>query len=118
MWVNFKGRFAINGANVHLDRVELKRTARTRSPSVTSTSITGRNRRIKCAHVSVFAHARNLLAKENWKLGGDGDFTGVFHLFKGGHDCPGTSPARSPQWTTIAFRRCLDRSIGRAVSLK
>ena len=28
--------------------------------------------------------------KENWALAGDGDFTGTFHLFKGGHDLTGT----------------------------
>jgi hypothetical protein len=29
-------------------------------------------------------------AKERWRLKGDGDFTGVFHLFKGGRELKGT----------------------------
>ena len=37
------------------------------------------------------AHGRVLLhQKEAWELAGDGDFTGKFHLFKGGHDLSGT----------------------------
>ena len=55
--------------------------------------------------------------KENWELTGDGDFTGTFHLFKGGHDLTGTFTSavagvndyRFPQlygslhWTPKAF---------------
>ena len=29
-------------------------------------------------------------AKERWRLTGDGDFTGTFHLFKGGRELKGT----------------------------
>ena len=40
------------------------------------------------------AHARDLLQRARpWALTGDGDFTGTFHLFKGGHDLTGTFPS-------------------------
>ena len=56
-------------------------------------------------------------ANETWRLTGDGDFNGTFHLFKGGHDLHGTFASivagvndyRFPalygslQWTPDAF---------------
>ena len=47
--------------------------------------------------------------KENWELAGDGDFTGTFHLFKGGHDLTGTFTQRG--------RRRLRLSVSAAVRL-
>ncbi|MBI4486550.1 MAG: hypothetical protein HY655_11120, partial [Acidobacteria bacterium] len=54
---------------------------------------------------------------ESWELAGEGDFTGVFHLFKGGHDLTGTFTSEelgvndyrfpelygSLRWTPTAF---------------
>ena len=36
--------------------------------------------------VQLPADARDLLRAERWRLGGEGHFAGVFHLFKGGRD--------------------------------
>ena len=43
-------------------------------------------------------------ADQNWELTGDGDFTGTFHLFKGGHDLSGTFTSDvARRGTTIGF---------------
>jgi hypothetical protein len=90
MWVNFKGRFAIDGAKVHLDRVELE-TDGAHSVAVGDVDFDHWPEQTYQVRSRVqFSRMREIFfARENWKLGGDGDFTGVFHLFKGGHDLAG-----------------------------
>ena len=90
MWVNFKGRFAINGAKVHLDRVEME-TDGAHSVAVGDVDFDHWPEQTYQVRSRVqFPRMREIFfAKENWKLGGDGDFTGMFHLFKGGHDLSG-----------------------------
>src|SRR5262245_52200046 len=90
MWVNFKGRFAINGAKVHLDRAEIE-TDGARTIAVGGLDFDHWPEQSYQVRSRVqFSRMRELFfVKENWKLGGEGDFTGVFHLFKGGHDLAG-----------------------------
>ena len=90
MWVNFKGRFAINGAKVRLDRAEIE-TDGARTVAVGGVDFDHWPEQSYQVRSRVqFSRMREIFfAKENWKLGGDGDFTGVFHLFKGGHDLAG-----------------------------
>ena len=42
-------------------------------------------------------------ADQNWDLTGDGDFTGKFHLFKGGHDLSGTFTSDVLGWNEYRF---------------
>ena len=90
MWVNFKGRFAIDGAKVHLDRAEID-TDGAQTVAVGGLDFDHWPEQTYQVRSRVqFSRMRELFfAKETWKLGGDGDFTGVFHLFKGGHDLAG-----------------------------
>jgi len=90
MWVNFKGRFAIDGARVHLDRAEID-TDGAQTVAVGGLDFDHWPEQTYQVRSRVqFSRMRELFfAKETWKLGGDGDFTGVFHLFKGGHDLAG-----------------------------
>ena len=91
MWVNMNAKFVIDGPRVRLSRIDLdsdgaKSVARgevdlSRWPEQTFNVQ---------SHVN-FPRMRQLFFKdERWDLTGTGDFTGVFHLFKGGRDLSGT----------------------------
>src|SRR5262245_60316974 len=87
MWVNFKGRFAIDGANVRLDRAEID-TDGAHTVAVGAVDFDHWPEQAYQVRSRVqFSRLREIFfQKENWNLGGNGDFTGVFRLFKGGHD--------------------------------
>ena len=90
MWVNFKGRFVIDGAKVRLDRADID-TDGAHTVAIGAVDFDHWPEQSYQVRSRVqFSRMRELFfAKENWKLSGDGDFTGVFHLFKGGHDLAG-----------------------------
>ena len=74
------------------DRHRRRADGRGRAPS---TSTTGPSRPIRSDRACSFRGcARYSSPRNTWNLDGDGDFNGVFHLFKGGHDLSGnfTSP--------------------------
>ncbi|HUR34616.1 MAG TPA: translocation/assembly module TamB domain-containing protein [Vicinamibacterales bacterium] len=90
MWADFKAHFFIDGSKLHLDRIQMNTDGATSSavgdldfdqwPEMTYqvTSRVG------------FQRMRELFFKnEPWPLTGDGDFAGMFHLYKGGYDLTG-----------------------------
>ena len=107
MWANFNAHFTIDGSLLTLDRIDIDTDgARTSRP--------GRRRHGALARAdlpgalagAVSADARDLLREGTVDAGGRGDFTGVFHLFKGGHDLVGHfHQRRRPASMTIASRR-------------
>ena len=83
----------IDGPRIHLDRDRYRRpTARRRSRRATSTWRTGREHGVPREIARALpAHARRSSSRtKRGTSAGDGDFTGTFHLFKGGHDLSGT----------------------------
>jgi translocation-and-assembly-module (TAM) inner membrane subunit TamB-like protein len=90
MWINFKGRFAINGAKVRLDRAEIDTDgARTIAAGAVDFDHWPEQSYQVRSRVEFSRMREIFFARETWDLGGAGDFTGVFHLFKGGHDLSG-----------------------------
>lgn len=90
MWAHMKARFTVDGSRLRMDHVALETDgavseavgeidmARWPEQSYQVTSRVG------------FPRMREIFfARESWKLSGDGNFEGVFHLFKGGHDLRG-----------------------------
>lgn len=91
MWANMRARFTIDKGIVQLSRIDLETDGgQTQAEgqvdfghwpeqtySVTSRLQFGRMREL-------------FFAGESWTLSGAGDFKGVFHLYKGGHDLAGT----------------------------
>jgi hypothetical protein len=91
MWANFTAGFTLDGSRVHLSRIDIdtdgaETTAAgdvdfSRWPAMSYT-VTSR------VH---FPRMREIFfTDEKWTLSGDGDFTGTFRLFDGGHDLSGT----------------------------
>jgi len=91
MWANFTAGFTLDGSQVHLSRIDIdtdgaQTTAAgevdfSRWPAM---SYTVKSR----VH---FPRMREIFfTDDKWTLSGDGDFTGTFRLFDGGHDLSGT----------------------------
>ncbi len=91
MWANMKARFGIDGGRIRLDRVDFETDG---AKSVARGEVDAAHWPEQTYHVESRVHfprMRELFFKnETWDLTGDGDFKGVFHLFKGGRDLTGT----------------------------
>ena len=91
MRLNMKSRFVIDGSRLRMEHIELESDGAT---SVASGEVD--LSRWPDMHYAVrsrvhFARMREIFFRnESWALTGDGDFTGTFRLFKGGHDLSGT----------------------------
>ena len=89
---SMKARFTIDdGGRVHLERVDFE----TDGAKTTATGDVDLGhwpeQRYQFKSRVQFPRMRQLFFKdERWELAGDGDFTGTFHLFKGGRDLAGT----------------------------
>lgn len=98
MWVNFRARFKIDGSHVRLDRIDLDSDGATSfaTGDVYLDRWPEQTYQVK-SHVNFPRMREIFFTNETWRVTGDGDFTGAFHLFKGGHDLHGafTSPVAS-----------------------
>jgi hypothetical protein len=118
MWARMQARFTIDGRRLRMDSVDLE-TDGAKSHAVGEIDL-GRWPEQTYAVKSRlhFPRMRELFfAGERWRLTGDGDFDGTFHLFKGGHeltghfasDLAGVNEYRFPQlygalrWTPDGF---------------
>ncbi len=89
MWANMRARFTIDKSLIHLDRIDLESDGAT-SMATGDVDMTHWPEMTYQVHSRVhFQRMREIFFRhETYRLTGDGDFTGVFHLFKGGHDLP------------------------------
>ncbi|MGE3518537.1 MAG: translocation/assembly module TamB domain-containing protein [Vicinamibacterales bacterium] len=95
MWANFKAHFSLDGSRLHLDRIDMETDGAVSSAQGDVDFTRWPEMTYQVRSRVQFARMRELFFKnETWALSGDGDFTGTFHLFKGGHDLKGdfTSP--------------------------
>ena len=90
MWAHMKARFTIDGSRLRMDHVALETDGAT-SEAVGEIDMARWPEQTYQVRSRVgFPRMREVFfAHEPWKLTGDGDFTGVFHLFKGGHELTG-----------------------------
>ena len=90
MQTDMDGVFTIDGALIRFSQLQL-RSDGSRS-DVTGVVDTSRwpEQTWHVKSVVDFPRMREIFfARENWVLGGEGHFTGVFHLFKGGRELKG-----------------------------
>ena len=90
MWSNLKIRFVIDGDTLRLTHVDMKTDG---AESIATGVLDMAHWPEQTYNVKSrvqFQRMRELFfAREDWPLTGEADFTGVFHLFKGGHDLTG-----------------------------
>ncbi len=91
MWGNFHADFVIDGSHVRLPRIDI----------TTDGAETTASGEVDFAHWPDMQYAVKsrvhfprmreiFFTDEKWRLAGDGDFTGIFRLYKGGHNLSGT----------------------------
>ncbi len=92
---DLKIRFMIDGSILHLTQIEIKTDgARTTAAGDLDMAHWPEQSYTVKSRVQ-FPRMRELFfANEDWPLTGEGDFTGVFHLFNGGHDLKGRFTSR------------------------
>jgi hypothetical protein len=91
MWVNMTTQFVLDGSKVRLEHIELESDG-ARS-LVTGELDLARWPEMRYAVQSrvQFSRMREIFFRNaTWTVSGEGDFTGTFRLFKGGHDLSGT----------------------------
>ena len=91
MWTDFDAHFSIDGSTIRMDRIDLRTDGA--MSSAKGEIDTSRWPEMSYAVTSrlQFQRIRELFFKdEPWVLGGDGNFDGQFHLYKGGYDLTGS----------------------------
>lgn len=90
MWTNMRARFSIDKGMIHIPRIDLETDGAT---TVASGEVDMKHWPEQTYQVHSRVHFPRMreifFAHETWRIDGDADFTGVFHLFKGGHDLHG-----------------------------
>jgi hypothetical protein len=95
MWADFKAHFTIDGSHIHMARIDIGSDGAT---SVAAGDVDVAHFPEMTYTLKSHMHAQRMreifFAGETWPLTGDADFSGTFHLYKGGHDLAGafTSP--------------------------
>ena len=105
MWANMRARFVINGPHVDLDRIELDTDG---AKTVAHGGVELGKLWPEQSYVFVsrvqFPRMNDIFfSDQNWNLTGEGDVTGRFHLFKGGHDLGGTFKSDVLGWNDYRF---------------
>jgi TamB, inner membrane protein subunit of TAM complex len=90
MWANMHCTFTINGPDIHLNRIDLQSDG---AESVITGDVDAAHWPEQIYHVQSrvdFPRMREIFfAKDRFTVGGEGDFTGTFHLFHGGFELKG-----------------------------
>ena len=83
MWANMKAQFVIDGPRIHLERIDLHTDGATTVARGDVDTAHWPNQTYQVQSRVQFPRMRELFFKnETWRVAGDGDFTGVFQLFK------------------------------------
>ncbi len=91
MTTSMKAMFTIDGSRIHLERIDLASDGAT---TIAKGDVDLSHWPEMAYDVKSRVHFPRMrqifFTDESWDVAGDGDFTGRFHLFKGGHDLSGT----------------------------
>jgi hypothetical protein len=96
MWSKMRCAFKIDGGKVHLDFIDIDSDgAKTRvvSGDVDFGNWPEQVYQVR-SHITFPRMREIFFADETWRIRGEGDFAGVFHLFKGGHELKGDFTSR------------------------
>jgi hypothetical protein len=91
MWANFTTAFTMDGSRVHLSRIDIETDGAETTAEGDVDFAHWPNMTYKVKSRVHFPRMREIFfTDDQWTLFGDGDFTGTFRLFDGGHDLTGT----------------------------
>jgi hypothetical protein len=91
-YANMKAQFVIDGGHVHLDRIDFDTDgARTFATGDVELGPKWPEQSYQFkSHVRLPRMRRLFFKDEKWEVAGESDFTGTFHLFKGGRELAGS----------------------------
>ncbi|PYR51422.1 MAG: hypothetical protein DMF89_05765 [Acidobacteria bacterium] len=85
-----KAEFTIDGRLIHLDKIDIKTDGARTTGTGTVDFAHWPEQTYEVKSRVQFSRMRELFfGDESWRVSGDGDFGGTFHLFKGGYDLVG-----------------------------
>jgi hypothetical protein len=91
MWANFTAGFTMDGSRIHLSRIDIETDGAETTGQGDVDFAHWPNMTYAVRSRVHFPRMREIFfTDEKWSLFGDGDFTGTFRLFDGGHDLSGT----------------------------
>jgi hypothetical protein len=91
MWGDFTAHFVLDGPRVHLPQIDIAADGATATASGDVDLAHWPIMRYDVKSHVHFPRMREIFfTNETWRLAGDGDFTGVFRLYDGGHNLSGT----------------------------
>lgn len=104
-WVDMRASYRLDGPHVELDRIEFETDgARTVAHGTAELGKLWPEQSYDFVSRVQFPRMRDIFFfDQNWQLAGEGDFTGRFHLFKGGHDLVGTFKSDELGWNGYRF---------------
>jgi hypothetical protein len=90
MWLDMDARFDIDGSVLHMNRIDIE-TDGAQTVASGDVDLSRWPEMLYDVKSRVnFPRMREIFFRnESWELAGEGDFTGQFHLFSGGHDLAG-----------------------------
>ena len=91
MWTNMTARFVIDGALLHMTRIDIDSDgARTVAIGDVDVAHFPEMSYTVKSHLQTARMREIFFQSETWPLSGAADFSGTFHLYKGGHDLAGS----------------------------
>ncbi len=104
MWADFKAAFVLDGARVHLARIDMPTDGAQTTASGDVDFSHWPNMQFAVKSRVNFPRMREIFfTNEKWRLKGDGDFTGVFRLYPGGHNLKGTFASQAASVDELPF---------------
>ncbi len=104
MWGNFSAKFELDGPHVHLPRIDITTDGAETTAAGDVDFSRWPNMRYDVKSRVHFPRMREIFfTNEKWALAGDGDFTGVFRLYPGGHNLSGTFKSQTAGVNGLRF---------------
>jgi len=104
MRTDMRGWFTIDGPNLRLTRLDLLSDGARSDVTGTIDMAHWPEQTWNVKSAVNFPRMREIFfAKENWQLGGEGRFDGVFHLYKGGRDLSGRFRSEEARVNGLSF---------------
>jgi hypothetical protein len=104
MWGDFDAQFVLDGPRVHLPRIAINTDGAETMASGDVDFSHWPDMRYDVKSRVHFPRMREIFfTDEKWTLAGDGDFTGVFRLYNGGHNLTGTFSSQTAGVNALRF---------------
>ena len=104
MWADFRAAFVLDGPRVHLSRIDMPTDGAETTASGDVDFSHWPDMQFAVKSRVKFPRMREIFfTSEQWRLKGEGDFSGVFRLYPGGHNLKGTFASQAASVDDLPF---------------